>query len=130
MIFLSRAEVLRIHDMLLRLYGGGSGVRDEGLLESALAQPDATFGGERLHADVAEMAAAYGYHLAKNHPFVDGNKRIALAAMLVFLEVNGRPLHVDREDLYALMIAVADGRVGKAALAAWLREKLGLAPPA
>lgn len=125
MTFLSRAEVLRLHAMLLELYGGGPGLRDEGLLDSALAQPDATFDGERLHADLCEMAAAYGFHLAQNHPFVDGNKRVALAAMLVFLEVNWRPLHVEPATLYAVMIAVAEGRLSKRGLAAWLRETGG-----
>lgn len=122
MIFLQREEVLRVHGLLLDVYGGTAGLRDEGLLLSALAQPEATFDGTLLHEDVWEMAAAYAFHLAQNHPFVDGNKRIALAAMLVFLELNGHPLHVDPAELYAVMVAVAEGRLSKPGLAAWLRD--------
>lgn len=124
MIFLSREEVLRVHGMLLDLYGGARGLRDEGLLASALAQPQASFDGQHLHADVFEMATAYVFHLSRNHPFVDGNKRIALAAMLVFLELNGRPLIVEREELYAAMMALAEGRLSKSALASWLRARI------
>lgn len=114
-----------MHAMLLELYGGAHGIRDEGLLLSALAQPEATFEGAWLHVDYAEMAAAYGFHVAQNHPFVDGNKRTALAAMLVFLEINGHALHVGQEELYAVMVGVAEGRVTKAALAGWVRERAG-----
>jgi death-on-curing protein len=120
--FLSQAEVLRIHGMLIDLYGGAPGLRDPGLLASALAQPEASFGGAPLHPTVA--AAAYGFHIARNHAFVDGNKRIALAAMLVFLEVNGKPLVVEQEELYAVMMAVSDGRWSKETLTAWLGDHL------
>lgn len=72
------------------------------------------------------QAPAYGFHVAQNHPFVDGNKRAALAAMLVFLEINGHSLRVPQEDLYAMMISLASGRLSKAGLTAWLRERLGL----
>ena len=123
MIFLTREEILRIHTRSLTLYGGTAGIRDEGLLDSALAQPMATFDGVPLHGDLYEMAAAYAFHLTQNHPFLDGNKRIGLAAMLVFLELNGRPLHVEPGALYAAMMAVAEGRMVRAALAAWLRER-------
>ncbi|MDP2308938.1 MAG: type II toxin-antitoxin system death-on-curing family toxin [Pseudomonadota bacterium] len=123
MTFLAREEILRVHAMLLELYGGAHGLRDEGLLLSALAQPESSFDGAYLHVDIPEMAAAYGFHLAQNHPFLDGNKRTALAAMLVFLELNGRPLHVGQEELYAVMLGVAEGRVAKGALAAWVRER-------
>lgn len=125
MKFFVREEILRVHTMLLELYGGAHGLRDEGLLLSALAQPEASFDGALLHVDFAEMAAAYGFHLAQNHPFVDGNKRIALAAMLVFLEINGHPLHVGQEELYAVMLGVAEGRVTKGELAGWVRGRAG-----
>lgn len=129
MIFISREEILRVHQMLIDLYGGMPGLRDDGLLRSALAQPEATFDGTYLHGELEEMAAAYAVHLARNHPFVDGNKRVALAAMLIFLELNGRPLHVEREELYAVMMAVAEGRLSKRGLVSWLRDRLPPQPP-
>jgi death-on-curing protein len=123
--FLSQQEVLRIHATLIDLYGGAHGVRDAELLASALAQPEATYEGLYLHSEVVEQAAAYGFHLAQNHPFLDGNKRIALAALLVFLEINGRSLRVEQESLYAVMMSVAEGRLSKPGLAGWIRDNLG-----
>ena len=128
MTFISRVEVLALHRTLIDLYGGSHGVRDEGLLASALAQPEASFGGEYLHGTLAEMAAAYAFHLAKNHPFVDGNQRIAFAMMLTFLEVNDEPFIVDPAELYAGAMAVAEGRLDKPALAAWIADRLPRAP--
>src|SRR5437773_1714108 len=87
--FLTLEEVLELHHESLARYGGAAGLRERHLLLSALAQPEASFGGVFLHADVFEMAAAYLFHLAQNHPFVDGNKRIALASALAFLHLNG-----------------------------------------
>jgi death-on-curing protein len=87
--FLSVVEVLFLHEEQLARYGGGTGIRDIGLLESAVAQPQATFGSEYLHADLFQMAAAYAFHIAQNQPFVDGNKRTGLVAALVFLDLNG-----------------------------------------
>src|SRR2546430_666844 len=86
--FLSLARVLRIHRSSIDAYGGDPSVRDMGLLESAIAQPRATFGGEYLHEDLAAMAAAYLYHIVSNHPFVDGNKRTGSLAAFVFLGMN------------------------------------------
>lgn len=123
MIFLTREEVLRIHGTLLSLYGGGAGIRDEGTLLSALAQPEASFDGVYLHGDVYDMAAAYAFHVGQGQAFVDGNKRTALACMLVFLELNGSALRADPEELYAAMMAVAERRLSKVGLAAWLRER-------
>lgn len=123
MIFLSAEELRRLHARLIDLYGGTHGVRDEHLLASALAQPSASFDGVYLHDGVIEMAAAYAFHLSRNHPFLDGNKRVALGAMLIFLELNGRPLRVQQEELYAAMMALAEGRLSKAALAVWLEER-------
>ena len=82
--------VLAIHAEVLAAHGGLRGLRDRGLLESAVAAPQASFGGKPLMRDVVEIAAAYLYYLCRNHPFADGNKRTALAAALVFLEANGR----------------------------------------
>lgn len=89
MSFVDVESVVAIHAVLIERFGGTLGLRDEGLLRSALAQPQATFGGVPLHEDVFEMAAAYAYHLCANHPFLDGNKRIAATVMGTFLSVNG-----------------------------------------
>ena len=85
--FLQIADILEIHQTLIDLFGGMPGIRDEGLLESALSQPQATFFGELLHPTIHEQAAAYLYHIAKNHPFLDGNKRTAYGAMETFLRL-------------------------------------------
>lgn len=87
--FLGIEDVLNIHQVLVEQFGGISGIRDEGLLESALAQPKATFFGELLHPTIHDQAAAYLYHITKNHPFLDGNKRTAFGAMEAFLRLNG-----------------------------------------
>ncbi|WP_224373130.1 type II toxin-antitoxin system death-on-curing family toxin [Hyalangium versicolor] len=120
--FLSPDEVREIHTMQLKRFGGGAGLRDEGLLESALAQPAASFGGQLVHEDVWAMAAAYLFHVVSNHPFVDGNKRAGLLAALVFLDLNGISLEHGSEALYELTMAVAEGRETKARVAAELRR--------
>jgi death-on-curing protein len=103
-------------------------VRDEGLLDSALAQPQATFGGELLHPTLAEQAAAYLYHLAKNHPFVDGNKRTAFAVMSTFLRVNGTRLGLTDDEAYDLVMQVAQGQIDKPTLASILTNALTVVP--
>lgn len=92
--FISISQVLDIHQDEINSFGGTSGVRDEGLLDSALAQPQATFGGELLHPTIHEQAASYLYHLAMNHPFIDGNKRTAFAVMDTFITLNAYSLNV------------------------------------
>ena len=119
--FLTLAEVVDLHADQLRRYGGQAGVRDVGLLQSALAQPEASFGGAWLHRDLYEMAAAYAYHLCQNHPFIDGNKRAALACALVFLEMNGIPISDPKGLLKNAMLRTASGKLGKPALAELLR---------
>ena len=115
--FLRLADVVRIHVDQMERYGGSAGIRDLGLLKSALAMPGASFGGEWLHRDRYEMAAAYGFHLCQNHPFVDGNKRTALACALVFLDLNGIFI-VDHEgSLYQAMMDIASGSLDKLGLA-------------
>ncbi len=113
---------MEIHASQLERFGGGSGLRSLDLLESAVAQAEATFGGEYLHPDVFEMAAAYLYHIVQNHPFVDGNKRAGLLAALVFLDLNGKTIRFPDERLYELTIAVASGQAGKEQVATLLRE--------
>jgi death on curing protein len=120
--FLTLEEVLDIHAMQLGRFGGGAGIRDQGLLESALAQPAATFGGQFIHEDLFAMAAAYLFHIVRNHPFVDGNKRVGLLSALVFLDLNGIALEHGTEALYELTMAVAEGRVDKAYVTTELRR--------
>jgi death-on-curing protein len=112
-----------IHADLVRRYGGQSGIRDRGLLASALAQPRMTGGGRYLHQTIFEKAAAYGFHVCRNHPFVDGNKRVALVLMDVFLQRNGYQLTATEEEAYVFLMALADGRLTKKQLAAWLKGR-------
>lgn len=121
-VFLTLAEVIDVHGDQIRRYGGQTGLRDLGLLESALAQPQASFGGQWLHEDLYAMAAAYAYHLCQNHPFLDGNKRAALATALVFLELNGVSLLDPRGRLKDAMLRMASGKVSKADFALVLRK--------
>ncbi len=127
-IFLDLEDILSLHQAQLHRYGGSDGVRDEGLLRSALAMPRMTFGGAYLHDDPFFMAAAYLYHITMNHAFVDGNKRTGLLAALVFLDLNGYP--IDREDssLYSITMDVASGRAGKDEVARALRALAGPGP--
>jgi death-on-curing protein len=122
--FLTLDEVLALHADVVDRYGGALGVRDAGLLESAVAAPRATFGGGYLHETLEEMAAAYLFHLVKNHPFVDGNKRVGLAACLAFLGLNGLWLDADEVELGDLVVAVAEGSAGKPDVAVFLRTRL------
>jgi death-on-curing protein len=120
--FLSLEEVLAIHRDQLARYGGADGIRDLGLLQSALAQPPAAFGGRFLQGDVYAMAAAYLFHLVQNHPFVDGNKRVGAVAALVFLKLNGQDVSMTNTELVDLVLAVAQGQKDKESIATFLRE--------
>lgn len=120
--FLQLEEVLEIHRDQIARYGGGAGVRDLGLLESALAMPQAGVAGRYLHGDLFEMAAAYLFHVVKNHPFVDGNKRVGAAAALVFMEMNGREVRMPDDALIALVLDVVGGRLQKHGVAEVFRR--------
>ena len=120
--FLTVADVLTIHEEQIEAYGGIRGIRDEGLLESAVMMPQASFGGEYLHADLFEMAAAYAFHIAENQTFLDGNKRTALVSALVFLDINGCLILDDEMKLYDAMIAIANKEMDKYDLADLLKE--------
>ena len=120
--FLDVEDVLEIHATQLEVYGGSAGLRDRGLLESAVAQPQASFGGQLAHDGLFAMAAAYLFHIVSNHPFVDGNKRAGLLAAVVFLDLNGINLDRPSEALYELTIGVAEGRIGKPVVAAELER--------
>jgi death-on-curing protein len=121
--FLDVDDVLEIHNAQIADHGGSIEVRDRGLLESAVAMPGMTIGGEFLHDGLFEMAAAYLIHIVMNHPFVDGNKRTGLDAALTFLKLNGveagRP---DDERLYDAILAVIEGRMNKSDLAVFFAE--------
>ncbi len=119
--FLSLDEVLALHADQISRYGGEAGVRDLGLLKSALAMPQARFGGQWLHPTLHEMAAAYLFHLIRNHPFIDGNKRAGLVCAIAFLGLNGLELIADPDDLVELVLGVAEGRTDKAQVAVFLK---------
>lgn len=120
--FIPKHIVLLFHQQLIEEYGGHHGLRDEGLLDSALAQPQATMFGENLQLDIFEMAAAYAYHFYQNHAFIDGNKRIALVVLDTFLHLNGWEITAGERTIYSLMLELADGNIDKAQLAQWLKE--------
>lgn len=122
--FLGLDEVLSLHADQIARYGGAVGVRDIGLLESAVATAEASFGGSYLHATLPEMAAAYLYHLAQNHPFVDGNKRAAVASTFMFLFLNDLLLDCSEDALVELTLAVASGKATKAEVTIFLSEHL------
>ena len=121
--FLYKHTVLDIHDAQIAEHGGDPGVRDEGLLESALAQPLAHFGGTYLHEDLFAMAAAYVFHLANNHAFVDGNKRTGLAAALVFLDANGYEVSDEGTELADFVLEMVEQRRDKTWMADQLRQR-------
>lgn len=120
--FLTVDEVLLIHNEQIDAFGGLDGIRDAGLLESAVMMPQASFGGEYLHANLFEMAAGYAFHIAENQPFLDGNKRTALGAAMVFLEDNGFEFRADDLSLYDAMIAIANKQMDKYDLANLLKD--------
>lgn len=122
--YLSVAQVLALHALQLRRYGGPPGLRDRGALESAVARAAATFGGEDLYPDIPEKAAALMSSLALNHPFVDGNKRVAAFAAIVFAESNGYEFLATPRDLVKTTLAVAEGQMAVEALAIWFRQRL------
>jgi death-on-curing protein len=122
MRYLTLAEVVELHELVLAATGGAAGVRDLGGLESALAQPKATFDGRDLHQTLVEKAAALGFSLVQNHPFVDGNKRTAHAAMETFLVLNGSEIAASVNEQERLMTEVATGRVQREQLVGWLRD--------
>jgi death-on-curing protein len=116
----SRAAVRAIHADQIREHGGSLGLRDAGLLESALERPRHRWHYEPT-SDLMRLAAAYGYGLARNHAFIDGNKRVAFQVMYVFLGLNGYRISAPEPEVVAIMLSVADGRTDEQALADWLR---------
>ena len=126
-IFLGLDEVIEIHNDQIKRYGGHAGIRDIELLKSAIAMPAACFGGDYLHTDIYEMAAAYLFHIVRNHPFIDGNKRTGAVASVVFLIMNGIELHADEDSFEKMVLSVAEGKIDKAAVAQFFRDNVSTA---
>lgn len=122
-LFLDLELTLRTHLSLIEAYGGDPGIRDVGLLQSAIAAPQAAFGGTFLHKDLFEQAAAYLFHIVQNHPFVDGNKRTGAAAAIIFLDLNGVEIEADEEGLVDLTFRVATGQADKHEIAEFFRSR-------
>jgi len=120
--FLTIEDINDIHENQIALYGGGNGVRDKGLLQSALSIPMASFGGSFLHQDIFEMAAAYLYHIVQNHTFIDGNKRTGAASALTFLVLNGYKLKATQDDFEAMLLSVASSKMEKEMVADFIRK--------
>lgn len=121
MRYLTLGEVVALHRAILAATGGAEGIRDLGALESALAQPKATFDSADLYPSVVDQASALAFGLAMNHPFVDGNKRLAHAAMAVFLDLNGFDIEATVDEQEQLMLDLAAGQVSRDALTSWLK---------
>jgi death on curing protein len=120
--WLSLEEVLVIHERQLGRFGGAVGIRDQGMLESALSRPRNKW--EYEHADIVELAAAYAFGIARNHPFVDGNKRVAFLAMAAFLRLNGVHFAPSQEAATAAILALAAGEIDETGLARWLVDSI------
>lgn len=122
-VWVEKEALLLLHSKALARFGGAEGLRDEGLLDSALARPHNAFhyDGQR---EIAALAASYAFGLAKNHPFVDGNKRAAFMAMGVFLAMNGWALTADSVDAIQAVMALAGGEIGEGEFAAWLKRNI------
>ncbi len=116
-LFLTLAEILEIHRNQIESHGGRAGIRDLDLLESAIAMPQSGSGEEYHHRSLFDMAAAYAFHIAENQAFIDGNKRVGLAAALIFLDMNGVEIHDPKSRLYGAMMALGSNKMGKARLA-------------
>lgn len=119
---LFKNQVTALHSALIREFGGIDGIRDEGLLESALAAPFQTFGGEPVYPSLQAKAAQLGFGLIRNHPFVDGNKRIGAHTMLVFLAVNGIELRYEQQELIDIVLSVAAGQIDRQGLLQWILD--------
>lgn len=115
-IYLDKELIIEIHKLQIEEHGGLDGIRNLGGLESAIAQPEATFGGEDLYQTIFDKASAYAFHLAESQSFIDGNKRVALASALTFLAINGYEITEDQPDFYDAMIAISKHELDKKGL--------------
>lgn len=122
--YLNLEQVLRLHFLVIQTSGGTQGIRDQGLLESAIAQPQMTFGGEDLHSSVIEKASALGFSLIMNHPFLDGNKRVGHAAMETFLILNGWEINANIDEQENFILGVAEGSINREQFTQWLKNHI------
>ena len=122
MIVLSTQKVMQLHRFLMQVTGGLDGLRDEGLFDSAVQSPFATFGGQELYPSIEEKAAKLGVTLTKNHAFLDGNKLIGAYALLIFLDVNGVVMEYSDADLIALGLGMADGSLDYEGVLDWIQQ--------
>lgn len=122
MRYLTLAEILELHQRIVSQTGGGLGLRDVGSLESALAQPRMTFEGRELYVTLLEKASALGFSIIRNHPFLDGNKRVGHAALETFLFLNGREINASVDDQERMILDLASGRLTRDQFTAWLQE--------
>ena len=120
MIILSKEQILMLHSQLIEATGGSDGIRDEGMLESAISNPFQTFGGKELYPSIQAKAAQLCYGLIKNHPMIDGNKRIGAHAMLVFLALNGYELQYTQTELSDTILSVASGKLDATDILKWI----------
>jgi death-on-curing protein len=124
MRYLNASEILEAHRQIIEATGGSHGCRDLGAVESAVAQPHMTFGGEDLYPTLAEKAAALGFSLIKNHPFVDGNKRIGHAATELFLFLNGHEIVAEVNEQEQTILALASSEMEREGFVAWLQKHI------
>ena len=122
MIYLYPKQVLYLYQQIIEQTGGTAGLRDEGLLESSVYRPKASFGGQDLYPDLFTKTAALGHSLISNHPFVDGNKRVGLEAMRLVLRMNSFDLHASIKSKYDFIMNIAQGKITQEQIAGWLRE--------
>lgn len=122
--YLNLDEVLQLHSLILQTSGGAEGIRDQALLESAIAQPRMTFGGEDLYPTIVEKASALGFSLIMNHPFVDGNKRVSHATMETFLILNGWEINAHIDDQENIIIGIAEGLIKRKKFTQWLKTHI------
>jgi len=126
-VFLGLDEVIEIHHDQIRRYGGHPGILDLGILKSTVAMPSATFDGNYLHTGIFEMASAYLFHIVRNHPFIDGNKRTGAVASIVFLILNGIDFHADEDNLEKIVRLAAEGKTDKATIARFFESNAQIA---
>ena len=120
--YLTRSEIVELHTLVIQQSGGGQDIRDQGALESAISQPQMTFGGKDLYPNTIEKASALGFSLILNHPFLDGNKRTAHAAMETFLILNGWEIQATVDEQENIILGVASGEISREIFTQWLKE--------
>lgn len=123
-LYLSLEEVLLLHKKEIDRFGGSHGIRDRGLLLSAIAQAELSLFGDLVYKNAYEVAGTYAYHIIKNHPFIDGNKRIGILAAMTFLQINDMHIQTDHEELYDLAIDIASSKIDKEAVIAFFKDRI------